>query len=175
MDKLTAKLKSLNAVSAQDIELLTSLFKDMELKKGWVLNNPAWKTKRLLYFISSGLVKGTITYHEDFLTLWIMESGFLISGETIESIKDTKAFSLNLRKVAKLTKDNPELYKVLLEIYEDCLIEGKKRELMLRIKNAKKRYAYFKENYPELSEILTTDQTADFINIDRKYFYSILK
>ena len=114
-----------------------------------------------------------------------MESGFLFSGntllsrkainETIESVKNTRGFSLNLRKADKLAMHNPELYKVLLEIYEDCLMEGKKRELMLRIKNARKRYAYFKEYYPVLSDTLTTEQTADFINIDRKYFYAVLK
>ena len=69
MESLIAKLKSLNSASVQDIEMLKGMFKEVEFRKGWILSNPAWKTKPMLYFISAGLIKVTVTYRDDFLTL----------------------------------------------------------------------------------------------------------
>jgi hypothetical protein len=185
MENLIKKLENLNSGSPENIELLIGLFEEVAFKKGWVLSNTLWQVSPTLYYISTGLLKCTVEDNGTVFTLWMLHNGFLVPGsgflavktidEIVECLKNTKAFTLNLRKANKLAKDNPKLYQILLEIFDESLMEGRKRELMLRIKNAKKRHQYFKDNYPELNEILTTDQVADCININRNYFYSILK
>lgn len=185
MENLIKKLESLNSVSFDNIELLRGMFVPVEFKKGWILSNTLWQVVPMLYYISNGLLKCTAEDKGEVFTLWTMHTGFLVPGsgflaaktidETIECIKNTKAFALNLRSAAKLAKNNPKLYQVLLEIYDESIMEGRRRELMLRIKNSNRRHQYFKVNYPDLYKILTSHEISELVNISRKYFFSVKK
>lgn len=115
----------------------------------------------------------------------MLENGFLIpsngflsqkgTSETIEFLKPTQAYILNLMRAEKLAKEDLNLYKMLLEIYEGNLLDGRKRELMLRIPNAKNRLEYFKMNNPELEKVMTDEHLAQMLRIDKKYYYSVKK
>ncbi|MFD2961892.1 hypothetical protein, partial [Olivibacter jilunii] len=67
------------------------------------------------------------------------------------------------------------MYRMLLEIYEEAVVEGAGREIMLRIKNATDRYNYFLVEYPDLARKLTIEQQAQYLQIDRRYLYKIIK
>ncbi|WGQ09040.1 hypothetical protein QG516_21245 [Pedobacter gandavensis] len=185
MDALITKLESLNSATKRTVDLLKTLFIKTEFKKGWMFGNGTWQSVPMLYYISSGLVRGSVEFKEDSYTLWMLENGFLIpsngflsqkgTSETIEFLKPTQAYILNLMRAEKLAKEDLNLYKMLLEIYEGNLLDGRKRELMLRIPNAKNRLEYFKMNNPELEKVMTDEHLAQMLRIDKKYYYSVKK
>ena len=185
MDLLLKGLGSLNTATPQSVQLLLTLFSEAQFKKGWLVCNPLLQTKPMLYYLSKGLLKGTTVYNRQIMTLWMMQEGFFISGngflfkssinETIVCEKDSTIFTLNLRKAEKLAVKNHGLYSMLIEIYERGLSESRTRELMLRLKTAGERKAFFQQHNAQLFDRLTTEQVAEVINVNRKYMYSIGK
>lgn len=185
MDALISKLNTLSTATKDTVDLLTNLFTKTEFKKGWIFGNGVWQSVPMLHYVSSGLIKGSVEYKDASYTLWLLEDGFLIPSngflskkgilETIEVLKPTKAYVLNLVRAEKIAKDDVNLYKMLLEIYEEILLEGRKRELMLRISNAADRLSFFSEFKPELAKAITDQYMAEMLRIDKKYYYSIKK
>lgn len=167
MEALIKKLESFNTATKDSVEMLKNLFVKTEFKKGWILGDSPWQQTPTLFYISDGLLRGTVEHNEMVYTMWLMESGFLLPGnrflsqkagkeEIIEFLSNTKAYALNLFRADKLAKDNVSLYKMLLEIYEENLIDGRERELMLRLDTAEERINYHKKN--NLSIIYKTDK-----------------
>lgn len=157
MEALIEKLESFNTATKETVELLKNLFVKTEFKKGWVLGDSPWQQTPTLFYISEGLLRGVVEYDETEYTMWLMESGFLIPGnrflsnrngvnEIIEFLDHTKAYALNLYRADTLAKGNVSLYKILLEIYEENLIDGRKRELMLRMEAAEDRINFYKKS-----------------------------
>uniref|UniRef100_UPI0018EDD8F7 hypothetical protein n=1 Tax=Pedobacter sp. ASV28 TaxID=2795123 RepID=UPI0018EDD8F7 len=173
MNALIDKLSKLNTGTKATIDVLVKLFTKTEFKKGWMFGNGAWQSVPMLYYISSGLLKGSVEYREVSYPIWMLESGFLIPStgflskkgilEVIEVLKPTKAYALNLLRAEKLAEDDVNLYKMLLEIYEENLLESRNRELMLHIPNAKERLAFFIEHNPEQQKAMTDDQVAQLL------------
>ena len=167
MEALLEKLESFNTATKETVETLKNLFVKTEFKKGWILGDSPWQQTPTLFYISTGLLRGTVEYDETVYTMWLMESGFLIPGnrflskrngvtEIIEFLSDTKAYALNLYRADNLARGNVSLYKMLLEIYEENLIDGRKRELMLRMDTATERINYYKKTNPSI--IYKTDK-----------------
>lgn len=185
MDALIQKLESLNTATKTTVNFLTTLFTKTTFKKGWMFGNGVWQSTPMLFYISNGLVKGSVEYKGASYTLWMLENGFLIPSngflsqkgllETIEFLKPTQAYALNLIRAEKLAKENTNLYKMLLEIYEENLLDGRQRELMLRIPNAADRLNYFTALNPNLKKNITDEYMAQLLRIDRKYYYNIKK
>jgi hypothetical protein len=167
MKALVEKLESFNTASKDTVDLLINLFVKTEFKKGWILGDSPWQQTPTLFYISDGLLRGTAEYEESVYTMWLMENGFLVPGnrflskrngitEIIEFLSDTKAYALNLYRADNLARGNVSLYKMLLEIYEENLIDGRKRELMLRMDTATERINYYKKTNPSI--IYKTDK-----------------
>ena len=167
MKALVEKLESFNTATKDTVDLLINLFVKTEFKKGWILGDSPWQQTPTLFYISDGLLRGTAEYEESVYTMWLMENGFLVPGnrflskrngitEIIEFLSDTKAYALNLYRADNLARGNVSLYKMLLEIYEENLIDGRKRELMLRMDTATERINYFKKTNPSI--IYKTDK-----------------
>jgi hypothetical protein len=183
MDALIEKLGSLNTATKSTVDLLKSLFVKTEFKKGWMFGNGTLQSVPMLYYISSGLVRGSVEYKEATYPNWMLENGFLIpshgflaqkgTAETIEILKYTQGYALNLLRAEKLAKNDINLYKMLLEIYEEKLLESRHRELILHIPSAKERLAYFIEHNRELEKVMTDDQVAQLLRIEKKYYYSV--
>ncbi|RZJ87634.1 MAG: hypothetical protein EOO20_15610 [Chryseobacterium sp.] len=167
MEALIKKLESFNTATKDSIEMLKNLFVKTQFKKGWVLGDSPWQQTPTLFYISEGLLRGVVEYDETVYTMWLMESGFLLPGnrflsnrngetEIIEFLSDTHAYALNLYRADNLAKGNLSLYKMLLEIYEENLIDGRKRELMLRMEPAEKRIEFYQKSNPTI--IYKTDK-----------------
>jgi len=185
MEELKKKLLSLNTADRKAIDLLENLFVPVSFKKNWVLSHATGISAANLYYIYEGLIKGAVPGHNQDYCLWIIDKGFIIPGngfltgakteENIEVLANTKGYSLNLFRADTIARNNVNMYRMLLEIYEEALLEGRRREIMLRIKKAADRYNYFYKNCPTLSNRLTLEQQAEYLHIDRKYFYHIRK
>lgn len=183
MDKLIKKLESLSSSTKEATEILKNLFEETEFKKGAVIASKGWRPLPTLIYIREGLVSGTAEYLEKTCTLWMLESGFLIAGndflktsrveESIEFLRPTRGFALNLLRAEKIAGSQLSLYRMLFEIYEEIIEEYKLRLLMLSIKDATDRYTFLQKTFPLLFKKLTDHQIADLIRIEDKYFYRI--
>ncbi|QNL49790.1 hypothetical protein H8S90_24300 [Olivibacter sp. SDN3] len=184
MEELRSKLSTLKTADMKAISLLEDLFVPVNFKRNLLLSsNLTGISAANLYYISNGLVKGVISGLKNEYCLWIINQGFIVPGsgfltgietnENIEVLAETRGYSLNLLRADTIARNNINMYRMLLEIYEETLLEGRKREIMLRMKKAADRYKYFHKNYPTLSNRLTLEQQAEYLHIDRKYFYNI--
>lgn len=185
MEELRKRLRSLKAADQKAIELLESLFVPVFFRRHWVLSHATGISTATLFYISEGLMQGTVSLQKKDYCLWIINRGFIIPGngfltsakaeEFVEVLSDTKGYSLNLLRADTIARNNINMYRMLLEIYEEVTLEGRRREIMLRMKNATDRYVFFCENYPDLCNRLTLRQQAYYLHVDPKYFYSIRK
>lgn len=183
MDKLIKKLESLSSSTKEATDILKNLFEETEFKKGAVIASKGWHPLPTLIYIRDGLVSGTTQYLNKTHTLWMLESGFLVTGndllkinrieESIEFLRHTRGFALSLLRAEQIAGSHPSLYKMLIEIYEEIIQEYKLRMLMLSIKEAADRYIYLQKTFPRLFNKLTDHQIADLLRIEDKYYYRI--
>lgn len=182
MERLIDKLLNLRTAEKHLVDRLQEIFVPKIFNKGLLLSMPDYSYP-LIYFIEHGLVRGYFVSDEEEHTAWIMESGFLLpsagffsadpSIEYVGFLKESRGFALNLAKAEELARNEPRLYRMLLEIYEESLHAAKERELMLRIRYAEDRYLYFKEYHPRLIHLPIHDILASLLNIEPKYLFRI--
>jgi hypothetical protein len=67
----------------------------------------------------------------------------------------------------------PAIYHILLEIFEESIHQGRDREMLLRIADAKERYAWVKANQPGIIYLLSIDMMASYLRISSKHFSRI--
>jgi len=184
MQRIIEKLQTLKSADPRLADLMASFFVPKSFKKGVLLSMPDYSYP-ILYFIEEGLVRGYFVNGEEERTAWVIESGFFLpstgffsNGASIEYVsflKDSQTYALNLIQFDEQAAKSPGLYRMLLEIYEEHILEGKVRENMLRIHLAEQRYLYFKDRHPRLTELLSHDVLASYLSIDSKYLFFIKK
>jgi len=182
MERLIDKLLNLRTADKHLVDCLLEIFVPKVFKKGLLLSMPEYSYP-VIYFIEYGLVRGYFVSHEEEHSAWIIESGFMLpsagfftatpSIEYVSFLKESRGFTLNLAKADELARNEPRLYRMLLEIYEESLHAGKEREMMLRIRHAGDRYLYFRECHPKLIHLPIHDILASILNIEPKYLYRI--
>ncbi len=175
MEALINKLNSLKTASKEAISLLEGLFFKTVFKKGSSLGSSPMRTSPMLHYVHNGLARGTVSYNGNTYILWLMEKGFLVPSngflaengvtETVEFIRDSTVYSLDLYAAARLAKSNSGMYKMLLEIYEQSLIEGRKRELMLRLDISAERMEYVEEIQGNFIYGTDRNTVASYLNI----------
>jgi len=183
MDTLSQQLHGLKTADAHAITLLEGLFAPVSFKRNWVLSQTTGMGAANLYYITDGLLRGIVPGARVDHCLWMADGGFIVPGngfltgartdEVVEVLADTEGFALNLLRADTLARNHIHLYRMLLEIYEAALLEGRRREVMLRMKTAQERYGFFCRHYPNLQRRATDEQQAQYLHIERKYFYSI--
>lgn len=181
---LMEKLKALGTSTPETILLLRSLFTPVFFKKGMVLSINEYAFP-VLYFIEEGLVRGYFYHQQNEYTYRVLENGFLMAmagpenkkqvAEYVMFITDTHGWSLNLAKAELLARKEPILYHILLEIQQESIMDGKARELMLRLGTADDMYTYMNENNSSLLYKLNNQFLASLLNIKLKYLYKVKK
>ncbi|WP_130857910.1 Crp/Fnr family transcriptional regulator [Olivibacter jilunii] len=184
MEELRKKLLTLKSADEKTINQLEFFFNRVHFKRNGIIYTSGYSAS-MLYYISRGLLKGVVSDDEEEHCLWFIDCGFIIPGngfltgtktvESIEVLANTTGYSLNLVRADTVARNNPQMYRMLLEIYEESWLEGRKREIMLRKQTASDRYSYFVKNFPSLWRRLTLEQQAEYLHIGRKYFYNIKK
>ncbi|MEH6307241.1 hypothetical protein RYH73_16455 [Olivibacter sp. CPCC 100613] len=185
MVELRQRLQSLKTANEKTVMLLENLFSPISFKRSWVISYPTGISTAYLYYITGGLVRSVVSKSSGDYCLWIIDKGFIVPGngflsgtkkeELIQVLNDTEGYALNLLRADTIARNNINMYRMLLEIYEEAVVEGAGREIMLRIKNATDRYNYFLMEYPNLARKLTIEQQAQYLQIDRRYLYKIIK
>ncbi len=184
METLINKLKGLTSATEKSAEIMTTLFTPFVYHKRTLLAT-ADHSDALLYYINSGLIRRFFILDGlEYTSRVMMESGFLLhklnkkdnpSAEYIEFLEDTEGLVLNLCRAIIAAQEQPEIYSMLLEIYQDLIHQSNERELMLRHKSSDQNYAYLKQVNEQLTNKVPNDILASYLNISVKYLYTIKK
>lgn len=179
---LTERLMALNTSAPEPVLLLKNLFVPIIFRKGTLFHCDGYASP-LLYFIETGQLRGYYFYNQKEYTAWLMETGFLLPAagfftktpamEHVQFLTDASGYSLNLEIAVALAQEKPLLYRMLLEIYETALHEGKHRELMLRLKTAGERLTFIKQAGNNLIYKVLNPIAASFLDVTEKYFSSV--
>lgn len=180
MEVLVRKLESLNTANPETVRLLTSMFIKTELKKGWIVGGTAWQTTPTLLFISQGLLRGIVEYKGEAYTMWLKQNGFIIpdqkfltnkqtTNEVVEVLGSTTAYVLNLYQADVLARENISFYQMLLEIHKEIILEGRERELMLRLKSAEERLNFYKSTNSSLIYKVDKNIFAPYVRMSTRH------
>ncbi|MCX3265633.1 Crp/Fnr family transcriptional regulator [Pedobacter agri] len=181
-ENLIETLKNMRMAEPHHLEELIHAFIPKSFEKGLLLSTPEYSFP-VLYYIEKGLARGYFDSGDNQHTAWILEEGFILpsagyfhdadSIEYISFLEHSTGYALNLNKADELGRENPVVYRILLEIYEQGLHQSKERELMLRITHAADRYLYFMQSHPKLVHLPIHNILASLLNIQAKYLYKI--
>lgn len=138
-----------------------------------------------IYFIKSGMVRGSIEGPKVKITTWFKQEGDIIipqgvyqqqpSGEYISSIMKTTLLSLSITHLNKVIAAHPETVELLLLLMNEKADEGVYRERMLRITSAKERYNYFIERESHVLKRVPHFLIASYLNITKETFSRLNK
>lgn len=178
---LMERLDALHAATPETAALMHGLFTQVFITKGSVLH---WQEQSspLLYFVERGCVRGYFYYEKEQYTSWAIEHGFLLplnpvaktaEIEYAEFVTDATVWVLNIAKLELLKQ--PDLHRMLLEIQQDCMLEGKRRELALRLQTADMQFLFMKRDQQELMDKLPHDILASLLNVKPKHLYKLKK
>ncbi|RYG54093.1 MAG: Crp/Fnr family transcriptional regulator [Chitinophagaceae bacterium] len=181
---LHEKLSSLHTATPQSVKSLAGLFVPVTFRKGTLLMAPE-HSYPILYLIDNGLLRGYFQYQNEEHTTWIMEEGFLLplgglfinepSMEQVEFLEETIGWSLNIAKAGLLVQKEPQLYKMIIEIYEQKLADSKNINSMLRIRRAGERVEFVQKIRKNLIYRVLNRHLASFLNIGDKYLFAVKK
>jgi CRP/FNR family transcriptional regulator, anaerobic regulatory protein len=184
MEDLEKQLTEKGLKTAFGREAILRLFEKVWFRRGQLLLVPG-QTSQSIYYISRGLVRGYKRYegYED--TSWFaLENHFLIPegcfsghpvGEYVEVLEDSEGFVLPLRQAQRLMAEIPQLSLVFLQLLEDCVLQGKRREEMLRLSAAADRYRFLQESYPYVVRQASQEILASYLHLSPKHLSRVRK
>lgn len=181
---LKSRLAKFKSANSQNITLLEKLFTPITFRKGTLLSSPV-HAYPILHYIASGLVRGYFLIDNQEHTSWVIENGFLLplNGKSahlpypqyICFMENSTGFSLNLAKAELIAQTDPQLNRILIEIYQEKIYESVLRESIFRIPEAKKRMVAFMQHYPTIASKINNEIFASLLHINFKYFSKIKK
>lgn len=182
MVELEEKLRKMSTSSSAAIKTLLDFFVYSDYAKGAIIGMPEHSFP-MIYFLEKGLVRTFINEHGEDHTFWIMENGFILppkgffsispNKKFIQVLEDSKIWSLNLTKAELAAREEPTLYRMLLEIYEEKLNSIHEQLTILNISDALKRFSAFMDKYRNIPSRVDNTQLASLLRINPKHLYRI--
>ncbi|WP_296686937.1 Crp/Fnr family transcriptional regulator [Flavobacterium sp.] len=138
-----------------------------------------------IIYVKSGMLRVYLMYEDKQVNTWFVgEDDFFLSmnsfyyniptHEYIEALENSEIITISKSTYEMLLKINhnlslfaiKELYIKLCEYQDQCLT--------LRFMNAEKKYAFLKENKPEIIEKVSQKHIASFLGIETTYLSKII-
>jgi len=182
MNKLEEKLWSMKTANRKGVEEIQSLFTPVNLRKGLIIGSPDYSSP-ILHFIEEGLVMGYSIIDGVDHPSWLAEQGFIppIGGffskqpleEFVQVLENTKVWYLNLTKTESQAQKNNDLYRMLLEIFEENLQLTRQREMFLRIPSAKNRFSKLIHCHKPYIYKVNNEILAALLNVSKNHLIKI--
>jgi hypothetical protein len=181
---LMEKLLALPNATPEAAQALHDLFVPVSFRKG---TSFPWheQAANVLYFLETGMAIGYFYYKKMAYTYCALEYGFLVPPSNVSAtdevveylafLTDSTGWSLNLTRVADQAKNVPQLYPVLLEIYQESLEAHKMAELRLRLGMEAAQYEFLMTRHKNLVDKLDHGVLASLLNVASKNLYKIKK
>lgn len=138
-----------------------------------------------IYFIHSGIVRGSIEGHSEKITTWFKKEGDLIlpvglfnqqtSEEYLHAIVKTSVIQLPLKHINHVLENYPELRELWVLLLAELLAESNYREKLLRMPAAKDRYNYIAQNEDFVLKRVPHYMIASYLSVTKETFSRLHK
>lgn len=166
------------------IKKIASLLHQKKIKKRECVLKAGEVNTNIIY-VKSGMLRAYLMYEGKEVNTWfINENDFFLSmnsyyydipsHESVEALENSEIITISKVTYETLLKVNHklslfavnELYIKICEYQDQCLL--------LRFMNAEKKYAFLKENKPEIVEKVSQKHLASFLGIETTYLSKII-
>ena len=183
MEKLFQLLQAIAPVSAPLQTHLESILKRNVFKKRSYLLQ-AGQISNCIHFIESGIVRCFYDNGAQEICIWFMEAGNLIisvesflkqikSYQYIQAISECITWSISYNELQDTYRKFPDFNRHRAVLLEKYYVESEKRQRILSMNTAVKRYELLLEIQPQIALQLPAKYIASYLNIDETYFSQI--
>ncbi len=175
MQQLQAYIKSIHPVSAEALNALASICKDVSFKKNTDVQ-PIGHTCRSIYFIKKGALR--IYYFKDgidvtesfeFENAIVARAESLFSGKpsrkAIQAIEDTELIAISSPALFKLYDDYPQLERLFRKLFEEAYVKTVNRLESLQFHTAEERYQNLLNDHPDVLKRVPLKFIASYLGI----------
>ena len=176
MNELKIYLEKLIHFTENEMEIFTSLFFEVQLKKyDYFAKEGEYSSK--LAFLSKGVMRAFFRnnsgkeYNKTFFT----PSNFVAAYSSITSkqknliniqcLTDCTIYVANFREITKLYNDYPKIERLARIIAEYKFAIKERREIELVTLDASKRYEIFKKEHPNLENQISQYHIASYLGV----------
>lgn len=173
------KLGSFGVINAALRDYLSSILIELQFEQGDLLVQITENKNPELYYIESGLVRGSDSYHGKRISIWIAgdDSLFIVQNlkgksifrEQMHFLRDTQLYVLDLEKTLQASTLFPEIIPLFANMLYECILEGKNREHLLRL-NPEEKVRFMEKCCPEVINSTNLEAIASYLNISRRHF-----
>jgi CRP-like cAMP-binding protein len=176
MIKLEAKIKSLFNLDAESLEIFTSLFSVLKIKKSDFFAKKGEYSKKIA-FVESGILRAFYSndrgeeYNKTFFTEGSFVGAYssLVSGEQnlidIDCLTDCSLYVAEFQSITLLYDKYPKIERLARILAEYFFVRKEKREIELVTLEAKERYAIFQKEHPKLEQRIPQYHIASYLGI----------
>lgn len=138
-----------------------------------------------IIYVKSGMLRVYLMYEDKQVNTWFVgEDDFFLSmnsfyyniptHEYIEALENSEIITISKSTYEMLLKINHNLSLFAIKELHIKLCEYQDQCLTLRFMNAEKKYAFLKENKPEIIEKVSQKHIASFLGIETTYLSKII-
>ncbi len=176
MKKLKEYLNSLLHFTESEMENMTSKFSEKHLKKNEYFASDGEYSKKLA-FVSTGVVRAFYRdnegneYNKTFFTKneFIGAYSSLVTNQknliNIQCLTDCTFQVAKFSEITKLYDINPKIERLARILAEQFFVIKEKREIELVMLEASERYKIFKEEHPNLENLIPQYHIASYLGI----------
>lgn len=176
MTQLHKYLNSISPIKEETWNKVKELFTETALKKGEYFIEEG-KVARQIGFLTSGVIRAFYRSHEGteynktFFIGPCLTGGYssLITGNVNlinqQALTDCKLWVADYTLFRNLYDAHPDLERVARKMAEYFFVSKEKREIEIVLLDAGKRYLIFKEEYPELEQLIPQYHIASYLGI----------
>ena len=138
-----------------------------------------------IYYIQTGIVRGSIEGAAEKMTLWFKQEDDLIipegimagapGNEYVTAVVKTTLLSISINQMQKIMTTIPEMSELLAALLEEKCGESQHRERLLRMSTAKERYTFLVTHQDFILKRVPHYLIASYLNVTKETFSRLNK
>lgn len=183
MKDLENYIKSYFGISNEEMDKVTSLFTESELKKGdYYIKKGQYCDK--FSFVQEGFIRVFISIDKKEITQWISSKGYFITDLNsfifrqqarwnMQALTDCKLYTIDKSNYGKLKEILPHWTEIEMQFIAGCFINLEDRVFSYLSKSAEERYHQLFENNKELFNQVPLQYIASMLGMSPETFSRI--
>ncbi len=176
MTELYKYINGISPIQDQTWNKVKAIFTETTLSKGDYFITEG-ETAKKIGFLTSGIIRAFyrnnegVEYNKHFFVPNNFAGGYssLVSGSlnkiNQQALSDCKLFVANYAQITKLYDDYPDFERVGRRLAEQYFVDKEQREVEIVLLDADERYLIFRNNYPQLEQLIPQYHIASYLGI----------
>ncbi|GEO22544.1 Crp/Fnr family transcriptional regulator [Cyclobacterium qasimii] len=176
MKELQHHFNSISPLEERTWKIVANFFTEYSLKKGEYFIKEGEVSKKC-GFLKQGVIrafyrnKEGVEYNKHFFTTNNLVGGYssMVTEQpnkiNQQALTDCQLLICDYKKITDLLDKHQDLERLLRKIAEHYFVDKEKREVEIVLLEAKKRYAIFQKEYPQLEQLIPQYHIASYLGI----------